>query len=90
MGPISKIHGYDVTILIDLCKAILAAEFDGALPWWHGPSIMGRVSFLSMMPERSSRVTRLDFKLSHYLTDTWVDVRARFWQTATGHGTSDS
>lgn len=29
--PLSKIHGYDVTILIDICKAIVAAESDGKL-----------------------------------------------------------
>ncbi|AZQ51721.1 P63C domain-containing protein [Burkholderia cenocepacia] len=29
--PVSKIHGYDVTILIDICKAIAAAESDGKL-----------------------------------------------------------
>lgn len=28
---ISKIHGYDVTILIDICKAIVAAESEGKL-----------------------------------------------------------
>jgi hypothetical protein len=27
--PPSKVHGYDVTILIDLCKAVVAAEADG-------------------------------------------------------------
>ena len=26
-----SVHGYDVTILIDLCKAIIRAEADGAL-----------------------------------------------------------
>lgn len=30
-GPTTLVHGYDVTILIDLCKAILRAESDGAL-----------------------------------------------------------
>lgn len=30
-APPSKINGYDVTILIDLCKAIVQAESDGAL-----------------------------------------------------------
>ncbi|KVU82964.1 hypothetical protein WK75_30285 [Burkholderia ubonensis] len=30
-APPSKIHGYDVTILIDICKAIAAAESDGKL-----------------------------------------------------------
>jgi hypothetical protein len=29
--PPSKIHGYDVTILIDICKAIISAETDGKL-----------------------------------------------------------
>lgn len=29
--PPSKVHGYDVTILIDICKAIVAAEADGKL-----------------------------------------------------------
>lgn len=29
--PPTKIHGYDVTILIDICKAIVAAEADGKL-----------------------------------------------------------
>ena len=29
--PAAKVHGYDVTILIDLCKAILEAEEAGAL-----------------------------------------------------------
>lgn len=29
--PPTPIHGYDVTILIDLCKAIIQAEADGAL-----------------------------------------------------------
>ncbi len=27
--PPSKVHGYDVTILIDICKAVVAAEADG-------------------------------------------------------------
>ena len=27
--PLSKVNGYDVTILIDLCKAVLAAQADG-------------------------------------------------------------
>jgi P63C domain len=27
--PPSKVHGYDVTILIDICKAVVAAETDG-------------------------------------------------------------
>jgi hypothetical protein len=30
-NPINRIHGYDVTILIDLCKLIIKAEDDGAL-----------------------------------------------------------
>lgn len=30
-GPKATIHGYDVTILIDVCKAIIKAESDGAL-----------------------------------------------------------
>jgi hypothetical protein len=29
--PPTKVHGYDVTILIDICKAILAAESEGKL-----------------------------------------------------------
>ena len=29
--PPSKVHGYDVTILIDVCKAIISAESDGRL-----------------------------------------------------------
>src|SRR5207249_4876937 len=29
--PSSKIHGFDVTLLIDVCKAIVAAESDGKL-----------------------------------------------------------
>lgn len=29
--PQSKIHGYDVTILIDVCKAIIQAESEGAI-----------------------------------------------------------
>jgi hypothetical protein len=31
LPPVSKIHGYDVTILIDVCKAIVSAESDGKL-----------------------------------------------------------
>jgi hypothetical protein len=27
--PLSKVNGYDVTILIDICKAVIAAEADG-------------------------------------------------------------
>ena len=30
-GPKNLVHGYDVTILIDLCKAIIEADRDGAL-----------------------------------------------------------
>jgi hypothetical protein len=29
--PPSKVNGYDVTILIDLCKAVVSAEADGKL-----------------------------------------------------------
>jgi hypothetical protein len=30
-----KLHGFDVTLLIDICKAIVAAEADGVLNWKH-------------------------------------------------------
>ena len=29
LPPPGKVHGYDVTILVDLCKAVVAAEADG-------------------------------------------------------------
>lgn len=29
LPPVGKVHGYDVTILIDLCKAVVAAAADG-------------------------------------------------------------
>jgi P63C domain len=31
MPPATKVHGYDVTILVDICKAVIEAETDGKL-----------------------------------------------------------
>lgn len=63
-GPTAVVHGYDVTVLIDLCKAILRADQDGALHPSQAP--MARQAGIIVGASAKLGITHLVYALSGY------------------------
>lgn len=64
-GPsLTKIHGFDVTLLIDVCKAIVAADAEGKL----SPNQIGRVNQAHIILTASAKagIKNLVYALSGY------------------------
>ncbi len=65
-GPetLSQVHGYDVTILIDLCKVIIAAEADGKL--LKSQEGFGKQAHIILGASANAGITGLVYALAGY------------------------
>jgi hypothetical protein len=63
-GAPSTVHGYDVTLLIDLCKAIVQAESDGAL--MHHQAPVARQAHIILSASAKAGIKGLVYALAGY------------------------